>query len=230
MPLRDDPMLHTPHLDSQYEQELTAISTAVTRMCDQAERMVRDSVLALLSRDESLGKQILAADESLDQAETEIDALCVRLMARRAPVGRDLRMITATLKLVADIERIGDLAGNIVKRGIQIDPVLGMPEEVSDLAKGVVEELGLAFRALRQRDATLARRLRAEDKGTDDRNRAAFDRLIRLGQGSPQALEPMLALTNVCRHLERIGDHAVNIAEMVVYMVDGKVIRHCADD
>jgi phosphate transport system protein len=223
-------MLHTPHLDSQYEQELTAISTAVSRMCDQAERMVRDAVLALLSRDEQLGRQILAADESLDQAETEVDQLCVRLMARRAPVGRDLRLVTATLKLVADIERIGDLAGNIVKRGIQLDPTFGVPEEVSELAKCVVEELGLAFRALRQKDATLARRLRAEDKGTDARNRTAFDTLIRLGQTQPHSLEPMLALTNVCRHLERIGDHAVNIAEMVVYMVEGKVIRHRADD
>lgn len=223
-------MLHTPHLDSQYEEELTAINTAVSRMCDQAERMVRDSVLALLSRDESLGRQILAADEALDQAETEVDQLCVRLMARRAPVGRDLRMVTGTLKLVTDIERIGDLAVNIVKRGFQIDPVFGIPEEVSELAKCVVEQLDLAFRALRHRDAVLARRLRAEDRSTDARNRAAFDVLIRLGQQRPEALEQMLALTNVCRHLERIGDHAVNVAEMVVFMVDGKIIRHQADD
>ena len=229
MPVPDDPMLHTPHLDSQYEQELTAITTAVTRMCDQAERMVRDAVLALLSRDEALGGQILAADETLDQAETEVDQLCVRLMARRAPVGRDLRMVTGTLKLVTDIERIGDLAGNIVKRSMKLDPAFGIPEEVSELAKAVVDELGLALRALRQRDATLARRLHAEDKGTDARNRVAFDRLILMGHEKRESLEPMLALTNVCRHLERIGDHAVNIAEMVVYMVDGKMIRHRAD-
>lgn len=221
-------MVHTPHLDRAYETELAAISAGVARMCDHAERMVRDAVLALLSNDDALAARVTDADEDLDALETELDQLCVRLMARRAPVGRDLRMITATLKLVTDVERIGDLAVNVVKRRADLSAG-GVPQEVADLARTVVEELALSFRALRERDSTLARRLRAEDKTTDAANRAAFDRLLGDASREPAHFERVLALTNVCRHLERIGDHAVNIAEMVVYMVDGKVIRHHAD-
>lgn len=230
-------MVHTPHLDSAYEHELTNITASVSRMSSHAERMVRDAVLAMLSRDGVLAKQVIADDQTLDAYETDIDQLCVRLLARRAPVGADLRMVTATLKLVTDIERIGDLAVNIVKRagsagaasGGGSDSVLAVPDEVSALAKAAVEEVALTFRALRERDGALARSLRDQDHTTDACNRAAFDRLIRIGREKPESFEPILALTNICRHLERIGDHAVNIAEMVVYMVDGKVVRHRQD-
>ena len=221
-------MVHTPHLDRAYETELAAISATVARMSDHAERMVRDAVLSILSNDPALGRQVIVADEALDAMETEVDQLCVRLMARRAPVGRDLRMVTATLKLVTDIERIGDLAVNVIKRGGEV-AAAGLPKEVADLARTVVDELALSFRALRERDSSLARRLRAEDKTTDAANRAAFDRLLNHCSEHRDEFERVLALTNVCRHLERIGDHAVNIAEMVVYMVDGKVLRHRAD-
>jgi phosphate transport system protein len=223
---QDDPMVHTPHLDRTYERELATIAAETAVMADRAERMVRNAVLAVATNDQALAKQVIDADQSLDEQETLLDRLCVQLLARRAPVGSDLRMVTATLKLVTDIERIGDLAVNIAKRTARLDPEIGFPETVRSLADSAVDELALALRSLVQRDAAAARSLRQRDQSTDACNREAFDGLIRLGQERPDKFDAILSLTNVCRHLERIGDHAVNVAEMVVFMVDGKVLRH----
>ncbi|MEQ1505006.1 MAG: phosphate signaling complex protein PhoU [Myxococcota bacterium] len=228
MARKDDPMVHTPHLDLAYERELHAISNLVSTMADAAQAMVGDAVRALLTHDLELGSQIAGRDEHLDGLETRCDDACIQLMARRAPVGRDLRFVTGVLKLVADLERIGDLAVNVVKRDREIEKLRPLPTEVVDLANSVIAELALALTALKTRDATLARRLRSEDHATDARNRAAFDRLLQVCEDSGKFNE-VLAVTNVCRHLERIGDHAVNVAEMVVYMVEGKVMRHNPD-
>ncbi|MEZ4241237.1 MAG: phosphate signaling complex protein PhoU [Myxococcota bacterium] len=219
-------MLHTPHLDVVYEKELTQVARHLDEMADLAEAMVRDAALALLSRDERLAAEVIASDERLDDLEIAADHLCVALMAKRAPVGRDLRLCTATLKMVTDLERIGDLAVNIVRRvGDLGEPPL--PDEVASLAKSVVEELGIALRALRSRDAALARRLRDHDADTDEYNRAAFQRVIGMAEAqSKPGFEKLLATTSVCRHLERIGDHSVNLAEMVVYLVEGQTLRH----
>lgn len=226
MAQQDDPMVHTPHLDQAYELELAALSGALLQMADRAEQMVADAVCAVLSNDERCAAAVLAGDDALDAMETEIDRQCVRLIARRAPVGADLRLVTAGFKLVIDLERIGDLAVNVVKRAKMATPGVAMPAEVEALAQSALAELREACRALRQRDATLARSLRSHDKATDARNREAFDRLIRIGRDAPEQFEGLLALTNVCRQFERIGDHAVNVSEMVVFLVDGQVLRH----
>lgn len=229
MTSKDDPMIHTPHLDIVYERELHAVSMHVAKMADHADKMVRDALLALLSKNDELARAVIAADEQLDALEIECDQLCVHLLVRRSPVGADLRMVTSVLKLVADLERIGDLAVNIVKRADSVHQIDPIPPEVAELGKSVVNELGLSLQGLKTRDSTIARRLRAEDKSTDARNRAAFDRLIQLAHEQKDKFDAVLALTNVCRNLERIGDHAVNVSEMVVYMVEGKVLRHKPD-
>lgn len=224
-------MVYTPHLDSVYELELGTITRQIGAMAVLAEQMVRDAVQALLTRDAELAKRVRQTDERLDRMEIECDQLCVTLLARRAPVAGDLRLVTAALKLVTDLERIGDLAVNVAKRSNEVGSKIGgIPQEVADLAHCATEELALALRALTRRDSTTARRLRTEDQSTDARNRAAFDRLLVLASERPDAFEDLLGLTNICRQLERIGDHAVNVAEMVVYMVDGKMVRHQAED
>jgi phosphate transport system protein len=219
-------MVQTPHLDRTYERELATITAETAHMADRAERMVRDAVRAASTNDQALAQRVIDGDNALDEQETLLDRLCVQLMARRAPVGGDLRLVTGTLKLVTDLERIGDLAVNIAKRTARLDPEIGLPSEVTALADAALDELALALRALVERDAVAARSVRGWDASTDACNRAAFDRLIRLGQQRPDKFDAILSLTNVCRHLERIGDHAVNVAEMVVFVVDGKVLRH----
>ncbi len=220
--------MKTPHLDYQYEQELDEIHTALLKMGNRAEGMVRDAARALLERDLSLARQVIAVDQDLDKMEVETDAMCVRLLARRAPVGSDLRLVTCALKMVTDLERIGDLAGNISRRVLELSngPGIEVVPEISDLAEKAISELASAMKALRDRDAPTARRIKGDDRRVDEANRAAFDRLLRVAKDHPEQFERALSLTNVCRHLERVGDHAVNIAEMVVYLVEGAVVKH----
>lgn len=221
------PTPSTRHLDAAYERELSRIRENVGRMAALAEEMVRDAVRVLIDRDPELARTVRETDDRLDAIELECDQLCTTLLARRSPVAGDLRMVTSTLKLVTDLERIGDLAVNVAKRSVQISTKVGdLPKEVVELAECVTEELAHALEALVRRDSTLARRLRVEDQSTDERNRRAFERLLGLSGEWPDAFEDLLLLTNICRHLERIGDHAVNVAEMVVYMVEGAVVRH----
>jgi phosphate transport system protein len=224
----DPSMLKTPHLDHQYEQELAEITTYLLKMGNRAEGMVRDAVRALVDRDLPLARKVISTDHDLDQLEIATDALAVKLLARRVPVGEDLRLVTGALKMVTDLERVGDMAVNICKRALELsnNPGIEVLPEIDDLARKAIEEFVLAMQALRTRDSALARRLRRDDDVVDDANRAAFDRLILLAHNHPDQLERALSLSNVCKHLERVGDHAVNIAEMVVYIVEGEVLRH----
>jgi len=225
------PMLKTPHIDHRYQGELEAIRTALLRMGNRAEGMIRDAARAMQVRDLALARSVVSVDAELDKLEVETDALCVNLMARRAPVGADLRLVTCALKIVTDLERIGDLAVNVAKRTLDISngPGLEVPPEVRQLADQVLAELQAALEALRDQDANRARRLRETDRSVDASHRRAFDRLIRVAKDHPEQFERALAMTNVCRNLERVGDHAVNIAEMVVYQVEGTVVRHATE-
>jgi phosphate transport system protein len=217
----------TPHLDTAYERELASISQQIGAMAAHAQVMVSQALQALAAQDAALAAQVCVADTALDRMEVECDRACVALLARRAPVAADLRLVAGALKLVTDLERIGDLAVNIAERSIGAGARIGgVPPEVTRLGDAALAELALSLAALTRRDCALAGRLRSEDATTDAHNRAAFDRLLALAGERPDAFEDLLALTSICRQLERIGDHAVNIGEMVVYMVDGRMVRH----
>ncbi len=216
-------MVYTPHLDTMYESELRSVTTLVTEMADLAERMLRDAVLCVLSRDPALAGRVAQEDDRLDQLELAVDAACVKVLARRAPVGTDLRLVTGSLKLVTDLERIGDLAVNITRRSAEVKGAI--PPELVELARTVVEQLANAVVAVKKRDAQLARTLRDDDRRTDQCNREAFTALLATARSEKCDVDELLALTNICRHLERIGDHAVNVAEMVVYVAEGVTLR-----
>jgi phosphate transport system protein len=221
-------MPRAPHLDQQYEHELGHITTHLLKMGNRAEGMVSEAVRALRDRDLGLARHVIGTDDELDRLEVETDALCVALLARRAPVGADLRLVMCALKMVTDLERVGDLAVNIARRAIELNTTPGIEilPEVIELAERASEELTRAMTALRNRDAESARQLRRGDSEVDEANRRAFDRLIRIAKDHPDQFERALAITSVCRHLERVGDHAVNIGEMVVYLASGQVVRH----
>ncbi len=220
--------MRTPHLDNQYEHELARITSHLLKMGNRAEGMVNDAVRALLERDIALARHVIGTDDELDRLEIETDYLCVNLLARRAPVGADLRLVTGALKIVTDLERVGDLAVNIARRAIELNTSSGIEilPEVIELAERASAELSVAMTALRNRDAVAAKQLRRGDSEVDDANRRAFDRLIGIAKDHPDQFERALAITSVCRHLERVGDHAVNIGEMVVYLASGQVVRH----
>ncbi|MEN9786727.1 MAG: hypothetical protein RLZZ299_1991 [Pseudomonadota bacterium] len=222
-------MLGTRHTDASYEEELRRLGTHVARMTALSERMARDAVTALRTRDGALARAVVASDPELDRLEIECDAMALRTLARRAPFGEDLRLVMACVKVVTDLERMGDLACNLAQRALELmqDPVgLGPGPEVEQLADAALREVGDAFAAWQARDADAARAVVGADRTVDALNRTAFATLLQLAREQPGQFDRALALTSICRYLERIADHAVNVAEQTVFLVDALDVRH----
>lgn len=218
------------HTDSAYENELAALNSSFALMGARAAGMVRDAVRALFTRDPELGRKVVSLDAELDQLEKDTDRQCLVILARRAPVGADLRFVTSILKATTDVERVGDLAVNLAERALEL---MGEPgaavvpdERVQALADGAIALLERSLHAFRTQDAPLARQLIAEDRAIDALNRAAFHHILALTAAHPTELERGLALASVCRYLERVGDHSANLCERAVFLVVGEDIRH----
>lgn len=225
-------MQRLPHIDQQYEAEVQALTSALVTMGLHAESQIGDAVRALVDRDPNLARQVVKNDRDLNRMENETDLLCIKLMARRAPVGEDLRLVTCALKAVVDMERIGDLAVNVAKRYLELNaggPGLEPTPEVLALTQGALDITRRAIGALQNRDGAAARLIRTEDSRIDDLNRAVFQQMIIVAKDHSDQLERAIAYTSIARYLERVADHAVNIAEMVVFLIEGKVIRHAPD-
>lgn len=216
------------HTDSQYEEELAALGAHFSRMGSIARSMMEDAVRALLRGDAAAARAVIARDAELDRMENEVDERCVAILARRAPVGADLRFVTAVMKCVVDVERIGDLAVNVAKRALDLvqSPGVEPGEDTERLAHGALGILTRALDAFAARDSAAARSLYEDDRALDAANRRAFHRLIAIAQHHPDQIERALAISGACRNLERAGDHAVNIGERVVFMVEGEEVRH----
>lgn len=221
-------MLGSRHLDSKYDSELNDLSVHMARMAVRAESMVKDAVRALLERDGELARAVIRSDRELDRLELEADEMSLRLLARRAPFGEDLRFVTVNLKVVTDLERMGDLAVNIAERSLELmqGPGLSAGKEVEQLASAALVAVSDAVRAYQARDSAVARTVLVNDRQIDALNRGAFELLIRIAHERPDEFDRALALTSVCRHLERIADHATNVAEMVVFLVEAEDVRH----
>lgn len=223
--------MQTPHLDQAYEDELTGLRVALERTGARAEQMVREAVAALLQRDASLARRVIANERDLDRLENELDRLCVTLLARRSPVGEDLRLVMCALKADVDMERIGDLAGHVAERAIELSSVAEVETipEVILLANGAVEQVSRAMQALASRDGLAARKVIQDDADLDRLHKDILRRMIKLAKDQPDQLDRTFAWSSVSRNLERIADHACNIAEMVVFYAEGQVLRHGAD-
>ncbi len=218
----------TRHTDTQYEAELAALDSHVSLMGARAEGMVGNAVRALFERDATLARSVMEQDADLDRLEKESDRRCLNILARRSPVGEDLRFVTAVFKVVTDLERVGDLAVNIAERGLELGAGAGIHagDEIQRLCERVQSQLAEAVRSFSERDAIAARGLYAKDAEVDEMNRVAFYGLLQVARMHPDQIDRALALSSVCKHLERIGDHAVNIGEHAVFLVEGHDVRH----
>ncbi len=209
-------------------QEIAQLRTALLQMWVRAENMVRQAVRSVMERDAQMGRAVIAMDEDVDSMEVELDRRCLSILARGTHDAEQLRFVTAVMKMVTDLERIGDLAVNVSERGF--DLVIGRGVEPSpdlaimgDLVADMVRDAADAFVA---RDAVAALELRERDKDVDAMNRAAFAQGLAILSAHPDQADRALSLTNISKHLERIGDHAVSLAEMVFFVVDGTDVRH----
>lgn len=216
------------HTDRQYEGELQQIRDRIVTMGGTVEGMIRDAMKALADSDAALATRVIERDRQVDAMEVEVDELCLRVIARRQPAASDLRFIAATLKLVVDVERIGDLAVNVCKR-VRIlatlppqAPLVDLPR-MAQLAQRMVSD---ALDAFVRRDATLARSLFSRDNSVDALHAQAVRELERSLRTSPDDVPRVMRLLSVAGYLERIGDHALKLAHQVVFLVEGHDVRH----
>ena len=212
------------HLDI----ELAALRDELVRMAGLAEAAIGLSVKALVSRDAEAARQVVASDDAINMLEVEVDDRCLRMMARYQPEAKDLRFIAMALKINNDLERMGDQAVNIAERTIELlkepllKPLIDIPR-MAELAQRMVKESLDAFVHL---DVMRARGVCRQDDAVDRIDDQIFRELLTYMMQDPHAITRAVNLILVSRHLERIADHATNIAEDVIFVVEAKDVRH----
>jgi len=216
------------HTNREYEQELRRLREQLLLMGAKVEEIIRGSIRALTERETAVAEQMIAFDKKINQLELEIDELCMQILARRQPVASDLRFITMALKLVTDLERIGDLGVNICERVIELnaEPPLKPYVDMPNMAREVQEMLHEALDAFVAADADRAQRVIVRDRNVDAYYTQIFRELLTYMMEDPRNIFRATRLQAIAKYLERIGDHVTNLGEMVVFMVKGKDIRH----
>jgi phosphate transport system protein len=216
------------HTDREYEQELRHLREQLLVMGSLVEDAIGGSTRALMERDPTLAQRMIEADRGIDRLEVELDQHCMQILARRQPVASDLRFITLVLKVVTDLERMGDLAVNISERVLELagepplKPYVDLPRMAGE-AQGMLRE---SLDALVAKDADRARAVIARDQVVDDLYGQVFRELLTYMMENPKNVYRATRLQSIAKYLERIADHTTNVAEMVVFMVKGSDIRH----
>ncbi|WP_135466774.1 phosphate signaling complex protein PhoU [Crenalkalicoccus roseus] len=215
------------HTIRSYEEELKRLRDMIVRMGGLAERQVADATEALVRRDTELATEVVQRDAELDAMERQVDGFCVRLLALRQPVASDLRLIIAALKIAHDLERIGDYARNAAKRSIVLaeQPAIGSLNGFQRMARLVQENLKGAIDALVHDDSEKADEIWAADEPVDDIYNGIFREMLTFMMEDPRNITAATHLLFVAKNLERIGDHATNIAETVHFAVRGDVLE-----
>jgi len=218
----------TAHTSKDFEQELRTLRERLATMGERAARQIALAMKALADKDDELARDVIKNDAHIDRDEIEVDELALQILATRQPVASDLRFITMALKLVVDLERIGDHAGGIAKRVLELNrlPALEPRVDLAKLATLVQNNLQAALDSFVRKDADRATAVITADAEIDKFNASLFAELIAHVAIDPATVTRVLPLTSVCRYLERIGDHVKNLAEDVVYMVRAKDVRH----
>jgi phosphate transport system protein len=215
-------------MQRHFHEELEALKQTLLAMGGLVEDQIRRVMRALLERDDALAQEVIERDRQVNTYDVEVDEQCVELLALHQPTAGDLRFITTAMKIVTDLERIGDQAVNIAQRVLelnrepQLKPYIDLPR-MAELAQAMVKESLDAFVA---RDTELARRVCAADSDVDALKEQIFRELLTFMMEDARTIPRAIRLILISRFMERVADHATNIAEMVVYMVEGKMVRH----
>lgn len=212
---------HFIHEINRLKARLLALGTLV-------EESVHRAVLSVQNRDGRLATQIIKADAEIDRAEVELEEECLKVLALHQPVAQDLRFIVAVLKINNDLERIGDLATNIASRAFYLSsqPPTKIPFDFFAMSEKAEWMLKTALDALVKEDTALAYEVLAADDEVDAINREMYTRVESGIRQSPEELERLIHMLGVSRALERIGDHTTNVAEDIIYMREGQIVRH----
>jgi phosphate transport system protein len=216
------------HTSKHYELQLRNLKDRLLLMSHHAEQMIADAIKALVERRPTLAEEVIERDDSLDKLEIEIDNLCYEILALEQPVARDLRFIATALKIVKDIERIGDIGVNIAERAMELiqEPELKRLIDLRLMAEAAQRILKESLDAFVNSDAELAEKVVTDDRLVDDLYEQIFRELLTYMMEDTRNISRALKLIFIAKHLERVGDHSANIAEMVVFLVRGQDIRH----
>jgi len=215
-----------------FQDELEQLKTRLLEMGGPAEEQVRLAVKGLVQRDRDLIARVLTGDDPLNALHIEVDNRCFTLLALHQPMAVDLRAIVAAVKINTDLERVGDLAINIAEAGQRyvahapVKKLIDIPR-MATIAQSMLRD---ALDAFVRRDTALAQNVLNQDDALDALKTQIFRELLTYMLADPSTIEPALDLILVSRHLERIGDHATNIAEDVIFMVSARDVRHHAGD
>jgi phosphate transport system protein len=215
-------------MQRHFHEELESLKQTLLAMGGLVEEQIRQVMRALVERDDALAQRVVERDQQVNAYDLEVDETCVNLLALHQPTAGDLRFITTAMKIVTDLERMGDQAVNIAQRVLelnqepQLKPYIDLPR-MAEKAQRMVKESLDAFVA---RDTELARRVCAEDSEVDALKEQIFRELLTFMMEDPRTIPRAIRLILISRFLERLADHATNIAEMVIYLVDAKMVRH----
>jgi phosphate transport system protein len=214
------------------QREIDALKKKILALGAAVEEDVSQAVQSLAERDVKLAKTVIDRDINIDQAEIDIEEECLKVLALHQPVAIDLRYIVATLKINNDLERIGDLAVNIAERAafLSIQPRLDISLDFVGMGRKVQAMLRQSLEALVNLDAKLARQVCVNDDEVDALNREMYLKVQSGIREHPEHLESLIHFLSTSRHLERIADHATNIAEDVIYMIEGEIVRHRTEE
>jgi phosphate transport system protein len=215
-----------------FEQELEQLKGKLLEMSALVESAIYRSIQGVVDKNQELAEQVIKNEARINQLEIEVDDMAISLLALQAPLAADLRLVTAAIKINNDLERMGDLSVSIAQSALalmkepMIRPLIDIPH-IAGLAQGMVRK---ALDAFVNRDPELARSVLASDDAVDNMRTASYHELISFMEKNPQQISQALYLLSTVRNLERIADHATNIAEDVLFLVKGIDVRHHNED
>ncbi len=214
------------------ERQIDGLKEKILRVGTLVEEAISKAITALINKDTALAQRVMASDEEIARMEVEVEEECLKILALYQPVAADLRFVVAVLKINNDLERMGDLARNIAKRVAQLaraEPV-DLPPEIRTMASLTQEMVKQCLDAVVNADPSLARQVREEDDAVDEARMQIRQKILRGIKSSPDRVESLLRINSVSKHIERLADMATSIAEDVIYMVEGEIVRHRITD
>jgi phosphate transport system protein len=213
-------------------EELGHLKGMLVKMAALVESAIQNGVQSLVERNSDLARRVIEGDHKVNALDVQIDEECIRLLALKQPMGKDLRFITTAMKITSDLERIGDNAVNIAERALELNeepllkPYIDIPR-MSRIARGMVRD---TINAFINEDTQFAKDVIMRDDEVDDLNEMVWKELMFIMTQDPSTVSRAVKISYVSKYIERIADHATNIAETVIYMVEGKIIRHMLPD
>ena len=209
-------------------RDLDALHRDILKVCALVEELIHEAVDSLTSLSPEKAAELSERDDEINAWEVRIEEECMKILALHQPVAADLRRIVAVLKISAELERVGDLGVHIAERayGLGSCSELAVPDKLSNMAAIAIDMLHRSIDAYVELDSQVARQVCRDDEGVDQLNREIIDQLSDVMRNEPNNVDAALHMFSASRHIERIADHATNIAESVVYLVEGEIIRH----